>query len=141
MATAPPRFLLVEDDDVDREAMERGFADAGAGDCLTVVGDGLEALAIMRGDSTEALDGPFVVLVDINMPRMSGLELLTEMRADPALRERIVFVCSTSDSAADCEAAFAHNVAGYISKSRVGTDWERVARLLLEYWSLCELPG
>lgn len=139
--SATPKFLLVEDDEVDREAMERGFSAVGAPDCLTIVNDGIEALSTLREWSSSGhYPKPFVVIADLNMPRMNGIEFLRSLRADPAMSNSIVFVCTTSSSESDRQDAFRYHVAGFISKSRVGTQWDRVARMLLEYWALTEKP-
>lgn len=135
-----PKFLIVEDDDVDREAMQRGFAAAGAADVLVMASDGLEALEILRDREPGKRHDPLIIISDLNMPRMSGTELLAELRADPQLAPATVFVCTTSNSETDRERAFSYNIAGYISKSKVGTQWDRVAKMLLEYWELTEQP-
>jgi CheY-like chemotaxis protein len=140
-ASPSPKFLLVEDDEVDQEAMMRAFAAVGAEDCLTVAGDGLEAMALLRQwNDGERHELPFVVITDLNLPRMTGIELLKTLRADSELSRCAVFVCTTSSSEADRLEAFSNHIAGYISKSRIGTEWDRVARLLLEYWDLTEKP-
>ena len=81
-----------------------------------------------------------MVLLDINMPRMNGIEFLEALRADPKLSRTIVFVLTTSDREEDKVAAYEHHVAGYILKSRAGEDFLEVIKLLRVYWRLVEFP-
>ena len=74
------------------------------------------------------------------MPRMNGLEFLTELRADPELRDSIVFVLTTSRSDEDRVASYNLNVAGYIVKSDVGAGFVRLLGLLDHYWRIVEFP-
>lgn len=86
-------LLLVEDDEVDAEAIKRAFRKRRIANPFTVVRDGIEALEVLRGeDGREPLPRPFLILLDLNMPRMSGLEFLRETRQDPELRDAIIFV-------------------------------------------------
>ena len=133
-------LLLVEDDLVDAEAIQRAFRQHRIANPFVVVPDGVEALRALRGESEVRVPHPYVVLLDINMPRMNGLEFLAELRADPALSRTIVFVLTTSDREEDKVAAYDQHVAGYILKSRVGEDFLEVVKLLRVYWRLVEFP-
>ena len=133
-------LLLVEDDAVDAEAIRRAFRQHRIANPFVVVRDGVEALAALRGEDGLEVEHPYVVLLDINMPRMNGLEFLEALRADPALHRTVVFVLTTSDRDEDKVAAYEHHVAGYILKSRAGEDFLEVVRLLKVYWRLVELP-
>ena len=133
-------LLLVEDDRVDAEAIQRAFRQQRIANPFVVVRDGVEALAALRGESDVVVPEPYVVLLDINMPRMNGIEFLEALRADPDLARTIVFVLTTSDREEDKEAAYDQNVAGYILKSRAGEDFLEVVQLLSVYWRLIELP-
>ncbi len=133
--------LLVEDNDVDREAVRRAFDQNRIANPVVDARDGVEALEILRGENGRApLPRPFLVLLDINMPRMNGIELLRELRADPALRDSIVFVLTTSKSDEDKMAAYEANVAGYIAKSEVGSGFVRLVTLLDHFWKVVEFP-
>lgn len=131
-------LLLVEDDDVDAEAIQRAFRQQRIANPFVLARDGVEALAMMRDPA--ALKYPYVVLLDINLPRMNGLELLEAVRDDPALARTIVFVLTTSDRDEDKVAAYDHHVAGYILKSRAGADFLEVVQMLKVYWRLVEFP-
>ena len=134
-------LLLVEDDVVDAEAIQRAFRQQRIANPFVVVRDGVEALSALRGEpGAPDVPHPHVVLLDINMPRMNGLEFLEALRADPALQRTVVFVLTTSDREEDKVAAYDHHVAGYILKSRAGEDFLEVVKLLRVYWRLIEFP-
>ena len=133
-------LLLVEDDLVDAEAIQRAFRQQRIANPFVVVPDGVEALATLRGQRDVTVPHPYVVLLDINMPRMNGLEFLRALRADPELSRTVVFVLTTSDREEDKVAAYENHVAGYILKSRAGEDFLEVIRLLRVYWRLVEFP-
>ena len=133
-------LLLVEDDIVDAEAIQRAFRQQRIANPFVVVRDGLEALRTLRGETDIVVPHPLVVLLDINLPRMNGIEFLESLRGDPALSRTVVFVLSTSDREEDKVAAYDHHVAGYILKSRAGEDFLDVIKLLKVYWRLVEFP-
>lgn len=133
-------LLLVEDDAVDAETVQRAFRRQRIANPFVVVRDGVEALAALRGEAGVEVSHPYLVLLDVNMPRMNGIEFLRELRADPALARTVVFVLTTSDREEDKVAAYDHHVAGYILKSRAGEDFLDVVRLLKVYWRLVEFP-
>lgn len=121
MTSRTVTVLLVEDNAVDREAIQRAFDRMRIANPIVCAGDGAQALEILRGtDAVPPMEKPLLILLDINMPRMNGLEFLKQMRADPQLHDNIVFVLTTSKSDEDRMAAYAEHVAGYIVKSDVG---------------------
>ncbi len=144
------QILLVEDDDIDAMAFQRHLGSRNPNVRIHRAIDGAAALELLRGPvqqgactdirSLEQADSPFVIVLDLNMPRMSGLEFLQELREDPQLRRSIVFVFTTSDAAEDRMACFEHNVAGYLLKSRAGERFQNVAQLLESYVSIAEFP-
>jgi len=140
--TLPVQILLVEDDEIDQMAVRRAFRRAKLENDIVAAGDGLEALEILRGEHDEKeLEGPFIILLDLNMPRMGGLEFLEEIRKDEKLGKSVVFVLTTSDDEGDIAAAYEANVAGYIVKSRVGESFKDLVGVLDPYWKLVQLPA
>jgi CheY-like chemotaxis protein len=109
-------LLLVEDDLVERRAVARALGQRRSAE-MRIARDGVEALDILRGD--ERAERPWVILLDLNLPRMGGLELLAELRRDPALASAVVVVLSTSTREEDRSAAAAFGVAGYVVKSEL----------------------
>lgn len=134
-------LLVVEDDAVDLMVLERGLKELRLANPVTVARDGCEALEILRGQNGRPpLPRPFIVLLDLRMPRMDGLEFLATLRSDEQLRDSVVFVLTTSSHDEDIAAAYRQNIAGYILKERIATDFARLVTLLEAYWRLVELP-
>ena len=138
-ATRTVHFLIVDDDDVDAMGMERAFKNLRLANPRSRVHDGIEALELLRAKDG-ALPEPRLVLLDLNMPRMDGLEFLAELRADPDLSHTVVFVLTTSAADEDRLAAYKHNIAGYIVKSDLANGFMDVVELLSVYWRVVELP-
>lgn len=134
-------ILLVEDDEIDAEAIMRGFYAQRIVNPFTLVSDGIEALNVLRGQNGHLrLPRPYMILLDINMPRMNGLEFLEEVRADPELSQSVIFVLTTSNRDEDMMAAYRQHIAGYLLKSRAGKDFVDLIALLGSYWRIVEFP-
>ncbi len=134
-------LLLVEDDEVDIQGFRRAFAKQRIGNPITVARDGLQALEILRGaDGKEKLPKPYIILLDLNMPRMDGIEFLEVIRADPDLKSAIVFMVTTSKAEEDKTRAYGLNVAGYIVKQDPANTFLDAVSLLEHYWKIIELP-
>lgn len=132
--------LLVEDNDVDVEATRRAFGRHRIANRVVVAHDGIEALEVLRGEGEEPLHQPYIILLDLNMPRMNGIEFLQEIRSDPDLKKSVVFIVTTSDADKDRVRSYDLNVAGYIVKSNIGPDFERLIGMLDSYWKVVTLP-
>ncbi len=142
MAVQNVHMLLVEDDEVDAEAVVRAFRKQKIGNPFTIVPDGIEAFNALRGDGGyRRVPRPYLILLDINMPRMNGVEFLQELRQDVELKQSIVFVITTSNRDEDVVAAYNEQVAGYILKSRVGEDFINLITMLDMYWRIVEFPS
>jgi CheY-like chemotaxis protein len=134
-------LLLIEDDQVDAEAIQRAFRKQRIANPFVVFRDGVEALRALRGEpDAPEVPHPFIILLDINMPRMNGIEFLRALRADPDLHRSIVFVLTTSEREEDKLEAYNGHVAGYVVKSRAGEDFLRVVQMLRAYWRIVEFP-
>ena len=119
-------ILLVDDDIVNPIALAR---------------NGIEALEMLHGENDHAkLEAPLLILLDLNMPRMGGIEFLEELRADPELRRTLVFVMTTSAAEEDREHAYEYNIAGYVVKGRPGQTFLQSIAALESYWRMIELP-
>lgn len=119
-------ILLADDDRVDTKAFLRALQKLGVAPPVTVARDGVEAWQILSDAATAA---PGMIVLDINMPRMNGLELLRRIRAADALRDTPVFVLTTSDDESDRYDALRLNVTGYIVKSELGPGLKRALEI------------
>lgn len=134
--------LLVEDDDIDRKVVHRAFAKHKIANPIVEACDGIEALQIMRGkDGHGPLPRPYLVLLDLNMPRMNGMEFLKEIREDDLLKDSVVFVLTTSREEQDRVQAYRLNVAGYMVKADAGADFIGAVEMLDHYWRVVEFPS
>lgn len=135
------KILLLEDDDGDAKAVDRAFKKSKIANEIIRASDGLEALEMLRNPGHERfVTKPYILLVDINMPRMDGLSFIQELRNDPDLRRALAFVLTTSKSDEDKTAAYDLNVAGYIVKEKAGQDFLRLTELMDCYWRIIEVP-
>lgn len=140
MKTKPLNILLVEDDDGDVKAVERAFTKAKIVNPIIRAVDGVEALEILRGQNDKKIQKPYIMLIDLNLPRMTGLDLMRVIRNDPEFKESVIFVLTTSKNQADKDAAYELHAAGYIHKETAGDDFLNLTELVDTYWRLVELP-
>jgi CheY-like chemotaxis protein len=131
-------ILLVEDDEVDVMNVRRAFERNRIANPLFVASDGIQALEMLRSDLVPALRR--IVLLDLNMPRMSGIEFLRELRRDRDLQQTPVVVLTTSNDDRDKIEAYNLNVAGYLLKPVTFVNFVELMAALNKYWTLVELP-
>ena len=135
-------ILLAEDDDIDVRVVKRSFEKQALDHPMVVARDGVEALSLLRGENgNPPLQQPLMVLLDLNMPRMGGLEFLEEIRKDPELAKTIVFVLTTSNDDRDRMAAYEKHVAGYLLKTEAGKDMEKHVPMLQRYLQSVRFPN
>ena len=134
-------ILLVEDDEVDVEWIRRAFSKAQICNHIVAASNGVEAFEHLRGENGRpALGRPFLVLLDINMPKMDGLEFLTELRADAELKDSIVVVLTTSNHDRDRMTASKLSAAGYLLKDRVDKDFLALVECIEHFWTVAKFP-
>jgi CheY-like chemotaxis protein len=134
-------LLLVEDDEVDVQGLKRAFAKSRIGNPITVARDGIEALEFLRGENGRTkLSKPHLILLDLNMPRMNGLEFLEAIRADEDLKRSVVFMITTSKAEEDKARAYDQHVAGYIVKQDPANTFMQAVALMEHYWKIVEFP-
>ncbi|MCM1981576.1 response regulator [Lyngbya confervoides] len=142
MTDRTTHILLVEDDEIDVMNVQRAFKKNKISNPLYVAGNGIEALEMLRGkvgDFPREEECRRIVLLDLNMPKMNGIEFLQELRADPKLKSIVVIVLTTSDQERDRVDAYRLNVAGYILKPVTFSKFVDVVGTLNHYWTLCEI--
>ncbi|MEW6497322.1 MAG: response regulator [Cyanobacteriota bacterium] len=135
-------ILLIDDDDVDVMTVKRAFKKNNIKNPLYVATNGVEALALLRSkELSKRLPGSRkLLLLDLNMPKMGGIEFLRELRADPELRVLPVIVLTTSNEDKDKVEAYNLNVAGYIIKPVTFAKFVEAMATLTKYWTLNEMP-
>ena len=134
-------ILLVEDDEVDVMNVKRAFKKNNITSPLYVAPNGLEALLILRGEAELHIPKERrLILLDLNMPKMNGIEFLRELRADPEIKHIPVVVLTTSNEDRDKVEAYNLNVAGYILKPVTFSNFIEVTATLDKYWNLSEMP-
>jgi CheY-like chemotaxis protein len=131
-------ILLVEDDEVDVMNVRRAFLTNHITNPLFVAGNGVEALEKLRGG--EVPTERRLILLDLNMPRMNGIEFLAELRRDPELAATPVVVLTTSNNDRGRVQAYDLNVAGYLLKPETFSEFAELMAALDKYWTLVEMP-
>ena len=136
-------LLLIEDDEVDIQNIKRAFKKNNVFNPLHIARNGLEALDMLQGKNGKNILEPVpkIILLDINMPKMNGIEFLKALRADPKLSSILVFILTSSDEHREKLTAYNLNVAGYILKPVQFTELITVIDSLNLYWSLLEFPS
>jgi CheY-like chemotaxis protein len=129
----PLNILIVDDDEVDIMAVQRTLARARIGNAVTIARNGLEGLEILRSGN---LPEPRLVLLDLNMPSMNGIEFLEELRSDPDLTGQPVIVLSTSRDEKDRLAAFDLHIKDYLLKDKVQDELVSLLIRHAPYWRI-----
>lgn len=134
-------ILVIDDDHVDVRGITRAIRKQGIDNPIEVAGNGQEALDCLRGENgKEKLSWPYIILLDLNMPLMNGLEFLENIRNDSDLHDSLVFVLTTSDDDRDKAEAYKKNVAGYILKTNVGEDFINLVTMLKKFVITIRFP-
>jgi CheY-like chemotaxis protein len=146
MAVYPPdrtlNILLVEDDEVDVLNVKRALKKNDINHPLYIAGNGLEALEMLRGTGKALAAIPSyrrLILLDLNMPRMNGIEFLKTIRADPELKAIPVVVLTTSEEERDRVEANNLNVAGYLVKPVQFSEFVKLMAVFNQYWMLSKI--
>lgn len=138
MAERSLNILLVEDDEVDVMNVRRAFERNHMTSSLFVAGNGLEALEILHSGIIPKERR--LILLDLNMPKMNGIEFLEALRADPEFASTPVVVLTTSNDDQDKLDAYNFNVAGYLLKPVTFNSFSERMATLNKYWALVEMP-
>ena len=129
-------ILLVEDDRVDIMTVQRALKKIDVSNPLYVARTGVEALGMLRGDGVPKIEPtPSLILLDLNLPKMGGIEFLKEMRADQVLRTLQVIVLTSSNEPGDRAAAFKYEVDDYIVKPHTFGEFSIAMSMILADWS------
>jgi CheY-like chemotaxis protein len=145
-ATSSPeiaRILQVEDNEADVRLTREALRESGNGVRLSVVGDGEQALAFLRREAGfEDSPRPHLVLLDLNLPRKDGLEVLREMRADPSLARIPVIMLSSSTETRDVDASYAAGASAFVAKPLELDEFIAGMGAIREFWlGVAQLPS
>ena len=136
------RILHIEDDEVDRRKVERALSKMKLKLPLHSVRDGQEALELLTGEEGESiLNNPLLILLDLNMPRVTGIEFLERIRKEPGLKRAVVLVFTTSNDESDKTKAYEYNVAGYMLKTEDSSHFEETMQIIKNYISSVQFPS
>ncbi|MEA3275015.1 MAG: response regulator [Pseudomonadota bacterium] len=125
-------ILLVEDDRVDVMTVQRALSKHKIGNPLYVARTATDALSMLRGEGVDKIDPPpALILLDLNLPRMSGIDFLGELRKDPALRDLSVIVLTSSNEPNDRAAAFRYEVEDYVVKPHSFDEFARAIKKVI----------
>ena len=130
-------ILLVEDDKVDAMTIERALKEIHVLNPLVIMKNGEEALHYLKNPETE---NPCIILLDLNMPKMNGLEFLNIIKKDDQFKKIPVIILTTSDQEQDKVESFKLGVAGYMIKPVGYQKFVEAIRTIDLYWTLSELP-
>lgn len=136
------RFMIVDDDEISVRAIQRSIKKQNISNSVMVATDGVDALQQLDSfkSSNKPLP-PFIITLDLKMPRMGGLEFLEHIRNDEAYKRLVVFVLTTSNAPSDINTAYGKNVAGYIVKENPTETLKNTMALLKDYANLVVLPN
>jgi CheY-like chemotaxis protein len=131
-------ILLLEDDTVDAMTVKRALKDINVTNPLVRTSNGEEGLAYLRDETKQK---PCVILLDINMPKMNGIEFLKVVKADDKLKRIPAIVLTTSKDDKDRFSTFQLSIAGFIVKPVDYVKFLEAMKILNLYWTLSELPN
>ena len=142
MGSKQINLLHIEDDSVDRMVIERALKKIEGIGVIHNATNGEEALDMLRGENGQQKLSPFpqIILLDINMPKMNGIEFLEALRGYNDLKYLSVYMVTTSNDESDLMGAYEFNVAGYILKPVDISHFEKTFKILTDFWKLCEFP-
>jgi chemotaxis family two-component system response regulator Rcp1 len=135
-ATRPFRILIVEDSPSDVRLIREAFKETGIPVQISLAHDGIEATDYLRQVQANLVSPPDLVLLDLNLPRKSGKEVLAEVKTSPTLRRIPILVMSSSRAEADITDAYRLNANGYITKPGDLPEYIKVLRGIEDFWFL-----
>ena len=137
MKTEPIEILVIDDNEDDIIMIKEAMSEAKLINLVNRVHDGEQALAYLRkqGEYADA-NTPALILLDINMPRKNGFEVLEEIKADPQLRSLPVVMLTTSAREEDIVRSYASGACSFISKPVDFDKFQEIARQFSLYWAL-----
>jgi CheY-like chemotaxis protein len=134
-------IMIVDDDEIDVRAIQRGLLQQRIVNPVFVASDGRQGLEMLRGEQGYSkIPLPVLIVLDLNMPRMTGLEFLDAIRGDANLCDSVVFVLTSSNADEDKTAAYRHHIAGYVVKSDAGVSFLKAVQMVQRYVLCVQFP-
>lgn len=134
----PFRILLVEDSPSDVRLLREALKEASIPIRMTNVGDGVEAMDYLSGMMGGVQPRPDLVILDLNLPRKSGREVLAEIKSDVRLTALPILIMSSSNADEDVSFAFSYDADSFITKPSSLSDYVRIVRAIEDFWMLSE---
>ena len=135
------QFLIVDDDQVSIMSIERAIKKLRLVNPIRTAKNGIEALEILRGENgVQKIEPPYVIILDLNMPEMDGIEFLEIVRDDVELHKAVIFVLTTSDAPVDVAKAYEKNIAGYVVKENAYDTFRQTLSMIDMFSSVVVLP-
>lgn len=135
-------FMIVDDDEISVMAIQRSMKKLNLVNPIQVAKNGVEALDILNNSlGSDKKLPPFIITLDLSMPKMGGLEFLDTIRNDPVFNKLVIFVLTTSDAPTDIASAYDKNIAGYIMKDNTTESFSNALAMLRDYAQLVVLPA
>ena len=128
------RILFIEDDMIETMKLQRAISKFESKHQIIEAKNGEEALERLKDSPL-----PDIILLDLNMPRMSGIEFLQILKSDDRLKYLPTIILTTSENRADLLTCFEVGIAGYIIKPLKYEEYENKLRKVFEYWEISEL--
>lgn len=133
------KIIVIDDDDVDAQSIERSLRSADVNNEIIRAYDGIDALDLLKGaNGKEKLTKPYILLIDLMMPRMDGITFIKTLRFESDITPEMIFVLSGTDSDEQCTQAYDLNITGFIKKDRAGRDFLRLTKILEQYYEVIE---
>jgi len=141
VTTETVSIMIVDDDEIDVRAIQRGLLQQRIVNPVYIASDGRQGLEMLRGENGHRkIPQPALIVLDLNMPRMTGLEFLEALRKDTDLCSSIVFILTSSNADEDKAAAYKHHIAGYVLKSDAGVSFLKAVQMVQKYVLCVQFP-
>lgn len=131
-------LFLIEDDDIDALTIERGLKQQNIDNPIIRAYDGQQAIELLE---EHQVPSPYVIVLDLQMPRLNGVEFLKKIRSEDKYKDAVVFVLTTSVSDSDVMETYSQHVAGYFVKDQLGDNFSELINMLSKYWKIVVLPS
>lgn len=135
-----PNLFFIDDDEIDILAIKRALKKKNIKNPIFDAKDGQEAWNKLNGIDATPIPTPYIIFLDLNMPKMNGIELLKKIRNTDKFKKIIIFIMTTSDNQRDKDQVYNLNVAGYIIKNSHSGNFDKIAEMIRLYSEIVSMP-